>query len=157
MNDKIYMSAEFKKQLEDRLRKLNLEIIPDAVEKLKTAREFGDLSENAEYVTAKDTLARLTAEKEDIELKLKFAVDLNNEKTSDTVTLGSKVVVFNQALDREFTYQIVGTAEADIYTNKISNESAMGKAMLGRKKGEECTYVAPNGRSYSLKINDILS
>ena len=157
MNEKIYLSAEFRKQLEDRLKELNTEIIPDAVEKLKTAREFGDLSENAEYVTAKDRLARLTAEKEDIETKLKFAVELNtSEKSSDAVTLGSKVVVYNEAFKKEFTYQIVGTAEADIYANKISNESSLGKAMLGKRKGEECSYVAPNGRTYSVKVVDII-
>ena len=156
MSEKIYLSAEGRKQLEERLAELNATVIPEAVERLKVAREFGDLSENAEYVTAKENLAKLTAEKENVELKLKFAVEYAAEK-GDTVSLGSKVLVYNESLKKEFTYQIVGTAEANIFENKIANESAIGKAILGRKKGETCFYVAPNGKTYNVKILGILS
>lgn len=157
MKEKIYLSQEGKEQLEKRLEELNLVIIPDAVEKLKTAREFGDLSENAEYTTAKDRLARLTAEKEEIEAKIKFAVAYPTEKNSgDVVSLGVKVKIFNETLKMEATYQLVGTAEADIYSNKIANESAIGKALLGAKKGQTVTYTAPNGKNYSVTILDII-
>lgn len=157
MKEKIYLSREGKQQLEKRLEDLDLVIIPDAVEKLKTAREFGDLSENAEYTTAKENLAKLTAEKEEIEAKLKFAVEYPTEKNmGDVVSLGVKVKVLNESLKTEAVYQIVGTAEADIYSNKISNESAIGKALLGGKKGESISYTAPNGRKYSVKIVDII-
>ncbi len=157
MKEKIYLSQEGKAQLEKRLEELNLVIIPDAVEKLKTAREFGDLSENAEYTTAKDNLAKLTAEKEEIEAKIKFAVEYPTEKnTGDTVSLGVKAKIYNETLKMEAVYQLVGTAEADIYSNKIANESAIGKALLGRKKGEKVTYTAPNGKDYTVTILDII-
>jgi len=157
MKEKIYLSQEGKAQLEKRLEELNLVIIPEAVERLKTAREFGDLSENAEYTTAKDNLAKLTAEKEEIEAKIKFAVEYSTEKNNgDVVSLGVKARVFNETLKTEFVYQIVGTAEADIYSNKISHESAIGKALLGAKKGETVTYTAPNGKDYSVTVVDII-
>ena len=157
MAEKIYLSAEGRKALEERLKELNLTVLPDAVEKLKTAREFGDLSENAEYVTAKDTLARLTAEKEEIEAKLKFAVEYVAENASGVVSLGSGVKIFNETMGKEFTYRIVGTAEADIFAGKISNESAIGAALLGKRKGDVCTYTAPNNKVYSVKILEIIA
>ena len=157
MAEKIYLSAEGRKALEERLKELNQTVLPDAVEKLKTAREFGDLSENAEYVTAKDTLARLTAEKEEIEAKLKFAVEYVAGRTNEVVSLGSTVKIYNETKGEEKTYIIVGTAEADIFAGKISNESAIGAALLGKRKGDVCTYTAPNNKVFTVKIIDILA
>lgn len=156
MSEKIYLTAEGIKQYKERLKELNDTVLPLAVERLKVARDFGDLSENAEYVAAKENLAKLTSEKEEIEAKLRVAV-LYDKKISDKVELGVSVKVFNSALNKEFVYNIVGTAEADIYENKISNESPMGQSLLGKRVGDECVYTAPNGREYSIKILDINS
>ena len=154
MSEKIYLTAEGIKQYEERLKELNETIIPQAVERLAIARDFGDLSENAEYVAAKENLAKLTAEKEEIEAKLRVAV-LYTKKVSDKVELGVSVKVYNETMKKEFVYQIVGTAEADIYDGKISNESPLGAALIGKRTGETCSFTAPNGKEFTLTILEI--
>ena len=156
MSEKVYLTAEGIKQYEARLKELNDVIMPQAVERLKIAREFGDLSENAEYVAAKENLAKLTAEKEEIEAKLRYAV-IYTKKVSDKVELGVTVKIRNEALGKEFVYQIVGTAEADIYDGKLSNDSPIGQALLGKKVGEKCTYIAPNGKEYAVTVLEIIA
>ena len=144
MSDKIYLTAEGIKQYEERLKELNETVLPAAVERLKIARDFGDLSENAEYVAAKENLAKLTAEKEEIEAKLRLAV-IYTKKVSDKVELGVTVKVYDETRKTEVVYQIVGTAEADIYENKLSIESPLGQALMGKKVGESCEYAGPRG------------
>ena len=157
--EKFDISLEGKLKLEERLKELNEVIIPQAVERLKTAREFGDLSENAEYVAAKENLARLTAEKEEIEAKLRLAV-IYTKKATDKIELGVEAVIALQAeggKSFERKYSIVGTAEANIAENKDSTESELGKAILGRKVGETVTYIAPTGKKMTVEIKEIIS
>ena len=155
MSEKIYLTAEGIKQYEERLKELNETVLPAAVERLKIARDFGDLSENAEYVAAKENLAKLTAEKEEIEAKLRLAV-IYTKKVSDKVELGVTVKVYDETRKTEVVYQIVGTAEADIYENKLSIESPLGQALLGKKVGETCEYTGPRGdRKFVVEIMDI--
>lgn len=155
MDKKVYLSAEGYKKLQDRLEQLTNVERPLAVEKLATAREHGDLSENAEYTTAKDALAKITGEIEELEEQLKVAVIYSaDDAETGKVSLGSKVKIFDGFIGEEAVYTIVGTAEADIMENKISNDSVVGKALLGRKKGE--TVTVPVEKPYEIKIVDIL-
>ena len=155
MDKKVYLSAEGYKKLQERLDQLTNVEQPNAVEKLATAREHGDLSENAEYTTAKEALAKITAEIEELEAQLKVAVIYSAEEgEKGKVSLGSKVKVYDSAFDEEVVYTIVGTAEADIVNNKISNDSIVGKALIGKKKGDVVNI--PVEKPYTLKIVEII-
>ncbi len=156
MNEKIYLSQEGKQKLEEKLHYLVETERPQVVERLKIAREFGDLSENAEYDAAKNELARVTGEIEQIEAQLKVAVIYESSAGNNVVTMGSKIKVYDHDMDEEVVYTIVGTAEADIVNNMISNESPVGKALLGKKLGEVVTIEAPGG-SYDLTIKEIIA
>lgn len=156
MNEKIYLSQEGKQKLEEKLHYLVETERPQVVERLKIAREFGDLSENAEYDAAKNELARVTGEIEQIEAQLKVAVIYESAAGNNVVTMGSKIKVYDHDMDEEVIYTIVGTAEADIVNNMISNESPVGKALLGKKLGEVVTVEAPGG-NYDLTIKEIIA
>lgn len=156
MNEKVYLSQEGKQKLEEKLRYLVETERPQVVERLKIAREFGDLSENAEYSAAKDELARVSGEIEQIEQQLKVAVIYSAEGgDKSAVTLGKTIKIYDHDMQEEAVYQIVGTAEADIYENKISNDSAVGRALLGKKVGETVTVEAPGG-GYQITIKEII-
>ena len=155
MDKKVYLSAEGYQKLKDRLERLIGVERPQAVEKLATAREHGDLSENAEYTTAKDALAKMTAEIEELEEQLKVAVIYSaDEGGKGKIALGSKVRIFDGCIGEETVYTIVGTAEADIFENKISNDSAVGKALVGKKKGDVVTVAVE--KPYEIKVLEIL-
>lgn len=156
MNEKIYLSQEGKQKLEEKLHYLVETERPQVVERLKIAREFGDLSENAEYDAAKNELARVSGEIEQIEAQLKVAVIYESTAGNNVVTMGSKIKVYDHDMDEEVVYTIVGTAEADINENMISNESSVGKALLGKKIGDTVTVEAPGG-NYDLTIKEIVS
>ena len=154
MEKTVYLSAEGYQKLKDRLEQLVSVERPLAVEKLATAREHGDLSENAEYTTAKDALAKITGEIEELEEQLKVAVIYSADEGHERVALGSKVKIFDSFLNEEFVYTIVGTAEADIMENKISNDSVVGKALIGKKAGDE--FVVSVEKPYTIKVVEIL-
>lgn len=156
MNNKIYLSQEGKQKLEEKLHYLIETERPQVVERLKIAREFGDLSENAEYDAAKNELARVSGEIEQIEAQLKVAVIYESTAGNNTVTMGSKTKVYDHDMGEEVIYTIVGTAEADIANNMISNESAVGKALLGKKLGDTVTVEAPGG-NYELTVKEIIA
>lgn len=157
MNDKIYLTEEGLKKLKDRLEHLIKVEMPQIVERIKIAREQGDLSENAEYTAARDEQARVNGEIEEIEAQLKVAVVINSQDNArrGIVSIGSKVKVHDMLMDEEAVYQIVGTAEANIIEGKISNESQVGKALLGKKVGEVAIVDAQVGK-YEIKILEIL-
>ena len=112
----------------------------EASERIKQARELGDLSENAEYDSAKEEQGIIEADIKRIEDELERAVIIEDPKSSNKVTLGCTVRIREDGEEEEF--QIVGTAEADIKQNKISNNSPLAEALLGRKKGEKGIVAA---------------
>ena len=112
----------------------------EASERIKQARELGDLSENAEYDSAKEEQGIIEADIKRIEDELERAVIIEDPKSSNKVTLGCTVRIREDGEEEEF--QIVGTAEADIKQNKISNNSPLAEALLGRKKGEKVIVAA---------------
>ena len=125
------------KKLEDELHDLKVNKRKEIAGKIKEAREQGDLSENAEYDAAKDEQRDIEARIEDIEKILKNAeVVLDDEISSDKINVGCTVSVKDMEYDEDMTFIIVGSTEANSLENKISNESPVGKALMGAKVGD---------------------
>ena len=143
--DEIFMTAEGKKQLEDRLYDLKVNGRAEAAEKIRVAREFGDLSENAEYDIAKEEQAKMEAEILEIEAKLRNVKIIEAGGKSGVIDLGSKVRICMAGSADEIEYEIVGTHESNPMEGRISNESPIGKALIGKRKGDEITVHAPAG------------
>ena len=150
--EKIILTEEGFKELQERLKVLKNELIPAVVQRIKVAREQGDLSENA----ARDEKAKLDGEAEDIEAKLKYGEVVVNDR-KDIIQVGSKVKYLDLDENAEYVFTIVGTAEADLTNNKISNESPIGAALINRKVGEFCTVTTQKGYKYQIKILEILA
>ncbi len=154
--EKIILTAEGKKELEARLNVLKNELIPQVVQRIKVAREQGDLSENAEYTSARDEQAKLEGEKQDIENKLKFGEVVSSHAKKGYIEVGTKFKYLDLEENEEYEYTIVGTAEADLSKGKISNESPLGQVLMGKKAGDVCTVNAPKGGSYQIKVIEVL-
>jgi transcription elongation factor GreA len=123
---------------------------PAIVAKIKAAREFGDLSENFEYHAAKNEQGMMEARIKDLEAIVKNHVLIETAKSSGVVNMGS-TVRFSEDGASDEAYRIVGTAEADPKAGTVSYESALGKALLGHRVGEEVEVKTPNG-SYRVRI-----
>lgn len=146
MAEEVILTKEGKEELEKRLEYLKFEKRKEITERIKVAREFGDLSENAEYDAAKNEQAMIEGEILEIENKLKYAVIIKDEGKNGIVSLGSKVDFAEAANpDEVSSYEIVGTTEADVEAGRISNESPIGNALLGRKKGDHVSVSTPSG------------
>ena len=126
----------------------------EVASRIKEAREFGDISENAEYDDAKNEQAMLEARIASLEEKLRSATVIDaSDLGTDIVGVGSVVHVKDEA-GKSVKYTIVGSAEASPAEMKLSNESPVGKALLGRKRGEEVSFSTPRGERH-LKITKI--
>lgn len=145
MAEEVILTKEGKEELEKRLEYLKLTKRAEITERIKTAREFGDLSENAEYDAAKNEQAMIEGEIQEIENKLKYAVIIKDGAKKGIVSLGSKVDLIEEESKELMTYEIVGTTEADVEMGRISNESPIGNALLGRKAGETINVIVPGG------------
>lgn len=118
-------------------------------ERLKEARSFGDLSENAEYDAAKEEQAELEERINKLEAMMRNAKIIDeDEALTDRVNVGNTVVLKEQDQDNEVTYQIVGSTETDPFQGRISNESAVGKALIGAAIGEVVEVEVPDGKIY---------
>lgn len=127
----------------------------DASEKIKVAREYGDLSENAEYDAAKLEQSMIEGEIKMMEEQLRTAQIISDDATSSKIVkLGSNVEVYDKEFDETILYKIVGSSEVDIDKNYISNESPLAKALLGKKKGDVVTVVTPQ-TSFEVKITAV--
>ena len=128
----------------------------EVAERIKEAREFGDISENAEYDDAKNEQAMLEKQISDLEEKLRNArvIDAKSVDT-DVVSVGVTVHVKDQKTDKSTKFKIVGSAEADPSENKLSNESPIGKALLGKKRNAIVSVPVPRGPQRKLKITKI--
>ena len=126
------------KKLEDELHDLKVVKRKEVAGKIKEAREQGDLSENAEYDAAKDEQRDIEARIEEIEKILKNAeVVVEDEVDFDKINIGCSVLVYDKEFDEEIQFKIVGSTEANSLQGKISNESPVGQALLGKKVGDE--------------------
>ena len=136
------------KKLEDELHDLKVVKRKEVAGKIKEAREQGDLSENAEYDAAKDEQRDIEARIEEIEKILKNAeVVVEDEVDLDKINVGCKVKVHDYEFDEDMELKIVGSTEANSLEGKISNESPVGKALIGAKVGETVQVESPDGFS----------
>ncbi|MEE8717297.1 MAG: transcription elongation factor GreA [Coriobacteriales bacterium] len=150
------LTPEGKKELEDELKWREGEERDRITEAIRVARGFGDLSENSEYDDAKDSQAANEERIVEIKQMLANSSVVSAPKSNRTVDFGH-VVTVEDANSRERTFKLVGTAEADPKQGKISNESPMGKALFGHRKGETVSFLSPSGKTLSYKILSIES
>jgi transcription elongation factor GreA len=127
----------------------------EVAERIRAAREFGDISENAEYDDAKNEQAMLEKQIADLEDKLRSATVIDTPASDDMVTVGVMVHVKDQKTDKSQKYKIVGSAEANPAEQKLSNESPVGRALLGHKRGDVVSVSVPRGPARKLKITKI--
>ena len=146
MEKKNLMTYAGLKKLEDELHDLKVVRRKEVAEKIKEAREQGDLSENAEYDAAKDEQRDIEARIEELEAILKNAeVVVEDEADTERINLGCKVLVYDEEFDEEVEFKIVGSTEANSLQGKISNESPLGKALIGAKVCDMVSVEAPAG------------
>ena len=152
--DKVYLTEEGLLEIEEELAHLKDVRRPEVIKALKDARALGDLSENADYDAARDEQAQIEGRILELEKLLEKAHIIEKLDTS-VVGLGVTVKIEYIDDDDEIDeYRIVGSKEADPSNNKISNESPLAKAIMGRKKNDICSVESPNGR-YDVKIVEI--
>ncbi len=148
----IKLTDEGLKKLQDELEHLKTVGRTEIAEKIKVARGYGDLSENSEYDEAKNEQAKIEARIVELESMLKNVEIITEKKgASKTVIIGSKVKVYDVEFDEEMEFKVVGSAEADPENGLISDESPVGKALLGSKVGQIVKAEAPAGE-IELKI-----
>lgn len=153
MAEKTYpMTLEEKEKLEKELEELKLVRRPEIVERIKIARSYGDLSENSEYDAAKDEQAFVEGQIQILETKIRYAEIIDSEAVAkDEVAIGKTVVVQEVNTTDQDVYHIVGAAGADIFSGRISNESPIAQALIGKKTGDIVTIESPAG-SYDVEI-----
>src|SRR5215218_8802770 len=151
----VILTPEGYEKLKQEIEHLSGEKRREVADRIRIARDFGDIAENAEYDDAKNEQAMLEARIAKLEEQLSAARVIEaDEITSDVVSIGSRVKLKDMDDNKTVEYHIVGSAEANPAEQKLSNESPVGKAILGRKKGEVVEVVAPRG-SLKYKIMDI--
>ena len=151
----IIMTSEKFEELKARLEYLKTQGRDEAAARISEARSYGDLSENSEYDEAMNEQAKMEAEIADIEAQLKNARILEeSEMSSEHVHVGS-VVTIKDKKGKKFTYTISGATEADPFNGKISNESPVGKALMGLKVGEKGEAILPNGTTVVYTVVEI--
>lgn len=156
MAGKVYpMTLEGKEKLENELDQLKSVKRKEVVERIKIARSFGDLSENSEYESAKDEQAFVEGRISTLENMLQHAeiIDSSNG-AKDEVSLGRTVTFVELPDEEEEEYTIVGKAEADPFSGKISNESPIAQALMGKKVGDEVVIETPGG-AVNIRITNI--
>jgi transcription elongation factor GreA len=151
----VILTPEGYEKLKGEIEYLSVEKRREVAERIRTAREFGDIAENAEYDDAKNEQALLEHRIAQLEERLRSArVITKKEISKDSVSIGSRVKLRDVDAKQTVEYRIVGSAEANPMENKLSNESPVGKAILGKKKGETVEVAAPRG-TLKFKIMDI--
>ncbi len=147
------LTEEGKQKLEEELHYLETVKRAEVGERIKTAREFGDITENSEYDDAKNEQGQMEARIAEIIRILGDATVVAAPKRSTKVGIGSVVTVKMSGQERVFS--IVGAAESDVREGKISNESPVGAALLGKKKGDTVSALGPSGKETEMTIVDI--
>jgi len=151
----VILTPEGFKKLTQEIEFLSTEKRREVADRIRTAREFGDIAENAEYDDAKNEQALLEHRIATLEERLRNArVIEKKDIAKDVVSVGSKVRLRDLDAKQTVEYRIVGSAEADPAENKLSNESPVGKAIIGKKKGETVEVAAPRG-AMKFKILEI--
>lgn len=145
-NKEVLLTYEGLKKLETELENLRGDRRREVAERMKQAKSHGDLSENSEYDEARLELAQVESRIIEIENKLKFAHIIDEDEVStEEVSIGSRVKLLDIEYNEEAEYRIVGSTEANPSENKISNESPVGKALIGHSEGETIDAQTPTG------------
>lgn len=155
MAKEVVMTREGYQKLEQDLNELRTVKRKEVADKIKVARGYGDLSENAEYDAAKEEQAIVEARIADLEATLKVARIIDDsELSNDTVSIGMRVKILAEGDDPEDAeeYDITGSTEADMNLNRISDESPVGAALIGHKAGDEVDVTLPNGNIIVYKV-----
>jgi transcription elongation factor GreA len=155
MQKDVLLTPEGLENLKKEIEHLSTTKRKEVAERIKEAREFGDISENSEYDDAKNEQAMLEARIMTLEDKLRSASVIDaKELSADVVRVGSQVQVTDDK-GKSMSYTIVGSTESNPSENKLSNESHVGKALVGRKKGDSVKVVLPSGKQRELKVDKI--
>jgi transcription elongation factor GreA len=156
MPKEIVLTPQGLEDLKQKIEFLSTERRREVAERIKEDREYGDISQNSEYDDAKNEQAMLEKQIADLEDKLRSATVIDQSKVStDVVSVGSTVHVKDQQTDKSVKWTIVGAPEANPAEAKLSNESPVGKALLGKKRGEIVEIPVPRGPARKLKITKI--
>ena len=152
----VILTPEGLEELQAKIERLSTDRRREVAERIKEAREFGDISENSEYDDAKNEQALLERQIADLEEKLRSASVIDERSVStDVVSVGSVVHVKDQKTDKSVKYKIVGSAEANPSEAKLSNESPVGKALIGHRRNDVVSVPVPRGPARELKITKI--
>ena len=156
----VILTPEGYKKLQQEIDHLRGEKRREVAERIRVAREFGDIAENAEYDSAKNDQAHLEARIATLEERLKNARvvtkrEITAAQKSGEVSVGTKVKLRDMGSNKTVEYHIVGSAEADPAELKLSNESPVGKALIGKKRGDVVSVPVPRGPQRKLKITKI--
>ncbi|MHB1538304.1 MAG: transcription elongation factor GreA [Solirubrobacteraceae bacterium] len=150
------LTPEGLEKLKGELEQLSTSRRREVAERIKEAREFGDIAENAEYDDAKNEQAMLESRIAQLEEKLRMATVIEaKDLSTDVVQVGSVVHVKDEKTGKSVKYAIVGSAEAKPQENKLSNESPVGRALLGRRRNDTVAVQVPRGPARKLKITKI--
>ena len=152
----VILTPEGYKKLKAEIEHLSTTKRREVADRIRVAREFGDIAENAEYDDAKNEQMLLEHRIATLEERLRDArVISKKDIAKDVVSVGSKVKLRDVAAKETIEYHIVGSAEADPTANKLSNESPVGKALVGRKKGDAVKVLLPSGKQRELTVTKI--
>lgn len=152
-NKTVYLTEQGLQEIKDELDYLKLEKRPEVIKALKEARALGDLSENAEYDAARNEQAIVESRIKELEVMVEKA-EIISAVNTNIVSIGTKVKIEYVDDNEQEEYSIVGSKEADPFANKISNESPIAKAIIGKKVGNVVSVESPNGK-YDVKIIEI--
>ena len=151
----LMVTKEGLKKMKDELEYLVTIKRKEVIDTIGVARAFGDLSENSEYDEAKNEQAKVEARIMELEEQLKHVKEVDeSEIQTDVASIGTKIRVRNLSLDKEIIYSLVGSMEADPFKMKISDESPIGRVLIGKKAGETVSYETPKGE-FQLEILEI--
>ncbi len=152
----VILTPEGLEKLKDELETLSTARRREVAERIKEAREFGDISENSEYDDAKNEQAMLESKIAQLQERLRMATVIDSKELStDVVQVGSVVHVKDEKTGKSVKYTIVGSAEAKPEESKLSNESPVGRALIGHKRGDSVAVQVPRGPARKLKITKI--
>jgi transcription elongation factor GreA len=155
MQKEVALTAEGQTRLEEELVHLETVRRREVGERIREAKEFGDISENSEYDDAKNEQGLLESRIAEIKQILANATIIESPKNHSRVILGTRVHLKDVAADETLAYQLVGSAEADPTHNRISNESPVGQAVMGAKKGDVVKVTTPRGSVIEYEVVSI--
>jgi len=156
MQKDVILTPEGLENLKKEIAYLSVEKRKEVADRIKEARDFGDISENSEYDDAKNEQAMLEGRIATLEDKLRSASVIDSsELDNDIVRVGSLVHVKDDSSGKAMKYTIVGSTESNPSENKLSNESPVGKALVGKKRNDDVSVQLPNGKARKLKITKI--